>query len=271
MKIKILLIFVLTSVFTSSFSQSNFRRWSVGVNTGGTIDYMDFRYDRPKGFNFASNKSFETNKNLSFGLSTDFYVTPYVSVGLYANKFWLKNGPDNYHRQYKSSLMSFEFKGTVVAGQFFRYDVDNWLLLFKNFYFATGFGYLTGSNNVGDFDKNAAGYPIGATGEFLSIGNPIGNRQHAGDMGKSTFGAITVPVEVGYNVNCFDDYDEIRHVISIGFKTNFSGTDDINGYSDNNNAGFQNLFKDTYGTLSISYKYHFGDFGTYYKPIRSFF
>lgn len=269
MKSRILFIFVLSFICTRSFSQSNFRRWSVGVTTGGTIDYMDFRYDRPRAFNLASDKDFETNKNLSFGLSTDYYVTPYVSVGLYANKLWLKNGPDNYRRQYKASLMSFEFKGTVVVGQFFKHDVDNWLLLFKNFYFSTGFGYLTGTNNVGDFD------PLKDNGATINgykrSDNPLGNRQHAGDLGKSTFGAITVPVELGYQVNCFDDYDEIRHVISIGFKTNFTGTDNINGYSDNLNAGFQNLFRDTYGTLGISYKYHFGPFGTYYKPIRSFF
>lgn len=270
MKSKILLISVFTCIFTNSYSQSNFRRWSVGVNTGGTIDYMDFRYDKPRGYNFVGTKGFETNKNLALGLTTDYYVTPYVSVGLYASKLWLKNGPDDYHRQYKADLMSFEFKGTVVAGQFFRYDVDNWLLLFKNFYFATGLGYVTGTNNVGDYDPSLDPYQT-ANGALAYQGNPLGNRQHKGDFGQSKFGALTVPVEVGYHVNFFDDYDEIRHVVSLGFKTNFSFTDNINGYSDNINAGFQNLFKDTYGTLSLSYKYHFGDFGTYYKPIRSFF
>lgn len=270
MKSRILLIFVLTFIFSSSFSQSNFRRWSVGINTGGTIDYMDFRFDKPRGYNFEGSKSFETNKGLAIGLNTDYYVTPYVSVGLYGSYGRLKNGTDDYRRKYIADYMTFEFKGTVVAGQFFRYDVDNWLLLFKNFYFSTGFGYITGKNNVKDYDSAKDFGPTEANG-YKRSENPIGNRQHPGDFGKSSFGALTVPVEVGYHVNCFDDYDEIRHVISIGFKTNFSTTDNINGYSDNINAGFQNLFTDTYGTLSISYKYHFGSFGTYYKPIRSFF
>lgn len=270
MKSRILLIFVLTFICSHSFSQSNFRRWSVGINTGGTIDYMDFRFDKPEGFNYPGKKVFETNKGLVIGLNTDYYVTPYVSIGLYGNYGRLRNGPDDYRRQYQTDFTSIEFKGTVVVGQFFRYDVDNWLLLFKNFYFATGFGFITGKNNVKDYDIAKDFGPTDASG-YKRSENPLGYRQHAGDFGQSSYGAITVPVEVGYHVNCFDDYDEIRHVISIGFKTNFTGTDNINGYSDNINAGFQNLFRDTYGSLNLSYKYHFGSFGTYYKPIRSFF
>jgi len=270
MKSKLLLILTLTVLSHNTFSQSNFRRWSIGIHPGVTIDNMDFRYDRPNGFNNEGLKDFETNKQSIFGVNGDFYVTPFVSIGLDLNKVSLKNGLDDYHRIYRSEFYSVEFKGAVVMGQFFKYDVDNWLLLFKNFYVGSGVGFLWGSNNVKDFNPSLDPYR-GPTSNMLKQGNPPGHRQHDKDDGKSIFNGVTVPVEIGYNVNFFDDYDEIRHVVSIGYRTNFTTTDNINGYADRTNAGFRNLYRDTYSSVNITYKYHFGAFGTYFKPIRSFF
>ncbi len=48
MKSKILLLLTFISLSFNTFSQSNFRRWSVGLHPGITIDNMDFRYDRPR-------------------------------------------------------------------------------------------------------------------------------------------------------------------------------------------------------------------------------
>ncbi|TAF44495.1 MAG: hypothetical protein EAZ51_07145 [Sphingobacteriales bacterium] len=271
MKPKILLLLILTFISLNTFSQSNFRRWSVGIHPGVTIDNMDFRYDKPVGYNYEATKDFQTNKQLIFGVTTDFYITPYISVGLDLNKVYLKNGPDNYHRMYRSDFYSAEFKGGLVMGQFFRYDVDNWLLLFKNFYVASGVGILWGNNDVKPFNPNITGYPIAGVSPGTIIGNPLGHRQHDKDDGQSKFTGITVPLEVGYNVNFFDDYDEIRHVVSIGYRTNFTTTDNINGYADRANVGFRNIYRDTYSSVNLTYKYHFGAFGTYYKPIRSFF
>ena len=257
MKSKILLILFLTFLSYRSFSQSNFRRWSVGVTGGVTIDNMDFRYDNPPGADYPNaTKKFETNKGSIFGIVSDYNITPYISTGLYISQAKLQNGRDAYGRMYKADLTSIELKGSVVVGQFFKYDVDNWLLLLKNFYGGIGVGYITGKNNVGDF-PGVKGVPY--------------TRQHDHDNGKSEFSGITMPIEVGYHVNFFDDYDEIRHVLSINYRTNFTTTDDINGYNDDLSTGLQNLFKDTYSSLNITYKYHFGAFGTYYKPIRSFF
>jgi hypothetical protein len=257
MKLRIQLIFVLTFLSYQSFSQSNFRRWSVGVTGGMTVDNMDFRYDNPAGSDYPNaTKTFGINKGSIFGVSADYNITPYIATGLYINRDYLKNGRDAYGRMYKANLSSFELKGTVVVGQFYKYDVDNWLLLLKNFYGGIGLGYVTGSNNVGNF-PGVKGVPY--------------TRQHKDDLGKSTFQAFTMPIEIGYNVDFYDDYDEIRHVLSINYRTNFTTTDNVNGYNDNLNTGLQNLYKDTYSSLNISYKYCFGAFGTYYKPIRSFF
>jgi hypothetical protein len=270
MKSKILLLVAFISLSLHTFSQSNFRRWSVGLHPGVTIDNMDFRYDKPNGYNFEGSKNIETNKQFILGLNADYYVTPYISVGLDFNKVSLKNGPGDYHRMYRSNFYSVELKGAVVIGQFFRYDVDNWLLLFKNFYLGTGVGYLWGSNNVKDFDKSLDPYQL-PTATLAYQGNPLGHRQHPLDDGKNIFNGVTMPLEIGYNVNFFDDYDEIRHVLSLSYRTNFTTTDDINGYADRQNAGFKNLYRDTYSSVNLTYKYHFGAFGTYYKPIRSFF
>ncbi|TAE37637.1 MAG: hypothetical protein EAY66_05460 [Sphingobacteriales bacterium] len=270
MKSKILLLFTFISLSFNTFSQSNFRRWSVGLHPGITIDNMDFRYDRPNGYNNEGFKDIETNKQGIFGLTADYYVTPYVSVGLDFNRVYLKNGLDDYHRMYRSNFHSIEFKSSVVMGQFFKYDVDNWLLLFKNFYLGTGVGFLWGSNNVKDYNILLDPYRTN-TGNMLAQGNPPGHRQHKNDDGKKIFNGVTVPLEIGYNVNFFDDYDEIRHVLSISYRTNFTTTDNINGYADRTSVGFKNLYRDTYSSVNLTYKYHFGAFGTYYKPIRSFF
>lgn len=272
MKFKSLLIITLTIICLKSYSQSNFRRWSVGLHVGQTIDNMDFRYDNVTGSNTKAHKNFWTNKATVFGFETNYYVTPHISFGLDLTKGNLKNGVDSYHRTYKANFFSAEVRGEVLVAQFFKYDVDNWLLLFKNFYFGGGIGYVAGENNVKDFNPNIPGYPYAGTEN--PVGNPLQYRQHTEDLAVGpSFSTLTVPMLVGYNINFFDDYDEIRHVISLSYKTNFTFTDNINGYADDNrsSSNFQNVFKDTYSSVNVCYRYHFGAFGTYYKPVRNFF
>ncbi len=266
MKLKLFfLTFCLLFVFAFVKAQSNFRRYSIGIHAGPTIDNTDFRYDNPKGANNPTAKyNFLINKSIQAGALFDYNITPYVAVGLHYNNVHLKNGVDSYNRQFKSSFSVFEIKGTFVVAQLFKYNVDPWLETFKNFYVCTGIGYLSGKNNVKDFDPTMFNPSLG-------IYNPPGYRQHKDDLGKSVFNGFTAPVEIGYQVSFYDDYDEIRGTLSLSYRTNFTTTDHINGFADNINAGLQNLKKDTYSSINLTYKYHFGPFGTYFKPVRSYY
>jgi hypothetical protein len=88
---------------------------------------------------------------------------------------------------------------------------------------------------------------------------------HAGDIGKSKFSSVVaLPISIGYNINLYNAYQEVKFVVGFEYKTVFTTSDDLDGFADDPNM-FQNNSKDVYTSLGISIKYLFGPTGLYFK------
>ncbi|HET8829870.1 MAG TPA: DUF6089 family protein, partial [Pelobium sp.] len=99
-----------------------------------------------------------------------------------------------------------------------------------------------------------------------SIDVPFPRRTHEDDRGKSEFSSvIALPISIGYNLNIYNVYQEVKFVVGFQYKMVFTTSDDLDGFADDPNKGFQNNAKDAYTTMGVSLKYLFGPKSLYFK------
>jgi hypothetical protein len=247
--LKKLLVILLILGALKAYPQANFSRIGIGVGGGLTTAYTGLSYGLSPiipGFNPV--KGLSTNKSRYFGGFLDYYFTPFITAGLEYNNLELKDGTDKHNRAFVSKLSAIEIKGTVALGQFVDFAYSPFLYNIRNINASLGLGFISGTNNVADF----------GSGLFPS-------RQHANDFGKSKYsGVISIPASIGYNLNIYDAYQEVKFVVGVNYKMSFTLSDDIDGYNDDP-AIFENNSKDAYTTLGVSVKYLFGPRGLYYR------
>ncbi len=232
-----------------AYSQANFSRIAVGLSGGYTSNFTDFSYGAGGPTpGFEPNKTIFINKSQVFGGSLDYYFAPFIIGGIEYNSVELKDGTDKHGRAFISKFSSIEIRGNVAVGQFIDYSYSPFLYAVRNVNAGLGIGFISGSNNVGNF----------GSGTFPS-------RQHPDDLGKSKFsGVLCFPVTIGYNINVYDAYQETRLVIGLNYKMNFTLSDDIDGYADDPRV-FSNKSNDVYTSLGVSVKFLFGPKGLYFK------
>ncbi len=242
------------------FSQANFYRIGLGVSGGLTTAYTGLTYGlSPESViaGFTAKKRFMTDKSRVYGVSADYYFSPFITGGIEYNMLELRDGTDKHNRAFVSDFSSIEIRGSVAAGQFIDYSYSPFLYAIRNINAGIGIGIISGKNNVAD-------WPIGSKASDVGLVFP--RRTHADDLGKSKFSSvIALPITVGYDLNIYNAYQETKFIVGFKYKMVFTTSDDIDGFSDDPNKGFQNKAKDAYTTLGISVKYLFGPTGLYFK------
>lgn len=255
---KKLVFTLLLFVSVKAFSQANFYRIGIGVNAGLTTAYTGLTYGMSPvtglvGFN--PKKELATNKSKVMGGSLDYYFTPFIYGGVSYNMVQLKDGTDKHNRAFVSDFSAIELRGNVAVGQFIDFSYSPFLYAIRNVNAGLGIGFISGKNNVAD-------YVPGSTAADLS---PFPRRTHQDDLGKSEFSSVlALPVSIGYNLNLYNAYQEVKFVVGFQYKMVFTTSDDIDGFSDDPNI-FQNNAKDAYTTFGVSLKYLFGPSGLYFK------
>lgn len=254
--LKKILTLVVSTIFctvSGSFAQvSNFYNIGIGINAGVTHPYTDLNYK--EGLPIYSNnvKELENSISASFGGSIDYYFTPFVNMGLEYNQVGLRQNQDHHGRQYDATFSSIEFRLGASLGQFLNYGhygYNDALYALRGLNMSIGYAIISGTNNVGDFDKsNDPEYR--KKFEYF--------RKHANDLGKSEFkGVSAIPVTIGYNFIFNNQYNEQVFLLGLNLKTVFTNSDNINGYNDDP-AIYDNKAKDSYAVFGISLKYLFG-------------
>lgn len=258
MKKLIFILFLFASV--KAFSQAEFNRIGFGVTAGLTTAFTGLTYgDSPIAglVGFSPKKDLSINKAKVFGGSLDYYFTPFIYGGVEYNQVQLKDGPDKHNRAFVSDFSSIEIRGNVSAGQFIDFSYSPFLYAIRNANVGLGIGFISGKNNVAD-------YPPGSTA--ADTGLPFPRRTHIDDLGKSKFsGVVSLPITIGYDVNIYNAFQEVKFVVGFKYKMVFTTSDDLDGFADDPNAGYQNNAKDAYTTLNVSLKYLFGPKGLYFK------
>ncbi|MFC5284086.1 hypothetical protein [Pedobacter alpinus] len=257
MKKLIIALLLFTSV--KVYSQANFSRIGVGINGVITAAYTGLTFgisDLPGLAGFNAKKGITTNKSKVIGGSLDYYFTPFIIGGIEYNQVQLKDGPDKHNRAFISDFSSIEIRGNVAVGQFIDFSYSPFLYAIRNVNAGFGIGFISGKNNVLPYDAT----------KLVSDPDPYPRRMHANDLGKSEFSSvISLPLSVGYNLNLYNAYQEVKFVIGFNYKMVFTSSDDLDGFADDASVGFQNNAKDVYTSYGISLKYLFGPTGLYFK------
>ncbi len=245
---------LLLLVALKAYPQANFSRIGLGVSGGLTTAYTGLSYgDSPVIPGFNPTKGLTLNKAKAFGGSLDYYFTPFITGGIEYNIVQLKDGTDKHNRAFVSDFSSIEVRGNVAVGQFIDYSYSPFLYAIRNINASVGIGFISGKNNVADYVE---GLPIDAV-------SPFPRRMHKDDNGESKFsGVLSVPVTIGYNINLYNAYQEVKFVVGFNYKTVFTMSDDIDGFNDNFAS---NKSKDMYTSFGISLKYLFGPTSLYFK------
>lgn len=256
MKKIIFTLLLLTAL--KAYPQANFNRIGLGFTGGLTTAYTGLTYGEspiPGLAGFNPTKGLTLNKSKTFGASLDYYFTPFITGGIEYNMVQLKDGTDKHNRAFISDFSSIEIRGNVAAGQFIDFSYSPFLYAIRNVNASIGLGFISGKNNVSDYNPT------------LSVDDPTSfpRRMHANDIGKSEFsGVLSVPLTIGYNINLYNAYQEVKFVVGFNYKTVFTMSDDIDGFNDDP-ATFQNTSKDVYTTFNVSLKYLFGPTSLYFK------
>lgn len=256
MKRLILALIFFTSV--KAYSQANFSRIGIGATAGVTAAYTGLTFglsDLPGLAGFNAKKGITTNKSKVFGGSLDYYFTPFITGGIEYNIVQLKDGPDKHNRAFVSDFSSIEVRGNVAVGQFIDYSYSPFLYAIRNINAGLGIGFISGKNNVKPFDALKS----------ITDTDPYPRRMHINDRGMSKFSSVvSLPISIGYNLNIYDAYQEVRFVIGANYKMVFTSSDDLDGFADDPTI-FDNNANDVYTTYGISVKYLFGPKGLFFK------
>jgi len=253
-------------------AQSQFYNIAIGVNAGLTTAFTGLNYDEGLAAFNSNKKSLMINKAPSFGVSLDYYFTPFLNAGVEYNINQLKDGPDKHNRQFTSDFSTIELRAGVALGQFVDYRYNDILYLLRGLNLSIGYGILSGKNKVKPFIPNITVDKggIDKTNDLnipeseRKIYNPAGYRQHAGDIGKEKLENVSVvPITIGYNHVFYNQYDEQKVLLGVNLKTVFTSSDDIDGFNDDPKV-YNNKAKDMYSVFGISLKYMFGTRSLYY-------
>ncbi len=248
---KKLIFLLLLFVSVKGFSQGEFYRLGFGITTGLTASYTGFSYGvskEPDTFGFVAEKGLTTNVSYVAGASVDYYFTPYLYAGVEYNKVQLRDGTDIFNRAFVADFSSIEIRGTISAGQIIDFSGSPFLTFVKNANFGIGLGFINGINNVKPFSSS----------EFP-------RRRFLADIGKSKYsGVISFPVTVGYDINLYNVFNEVKFVIGLQARSIITTSDDIDGYNPDP-AKFSNALPDYYATFNVSLKYLFGPRNVYLK------
>ena len=220
-KISFALAFLISSI--TSFSQSNFYKFSVGGGAGGTVAFADV-----------------ANKVVAFAGygALDYYMTPFVTLGLEVQKGELAGGSiltDRYHRQFINSYVAGAVSVKLQLGEFLtQYQRNNVFLdAIRGGYVGVGFGYI--NNKI----SNVRYY---------------GNTVYPG-ADKSTEGII--PFHLGINFYIPDQWGYNRFVVNLNLQNTIVIGEGLDGYG-HSPDGERN---DVFSFASVGLRYNFGPMG----------
>lgn len=231
---KQLLFFSLVITAISAKSQSyNYNLFGIGANVSSVFSYTDLA----------------TGKNTNAFNVTGYYnYTPYIPIGLEFQMGKLSGGgrnTDTHGREFTNSYKALILHADVYLGQLIAYDFSTPLHILKDFYVGSGIGFI--NNNMTDIARVQAG-----TG-YVFPGND-----------KST--NIMVPLRVGYEFRLNNNFGEQVMGINIGYITNFTWGEGLDGYADPSST-FKNNSPDMYSQIVVGVKFNFGPTRSFYKTI----
>lgn len=238
---RIFLFAFLFAVTFSSFAQSNFYKFSIGAGAGVTQSFTEVRKH-------------------DFGLAgygtLDYLLTPFISIGLEAQKGQINSGDyktDPRNRQSVNSYLAGSVNGKIALGAFIDYQRDGLARKIRGLYVGAGIGAIKNDiTGIIRFDNQRPENPDGTP-----------YRQPGEDTSKE----IYFPLNIGINFYFADREDFYRYVLNFNYQGNITLGEGLDGYNDTGET-FKSGKPDVYTFFSVGLKYNFGKMGLSRKTFR---
>ena len=232
---KIILTSILLAFCIGVNAQSNFYKISVGGGAGLTRSYTDLE---------------EHNFGEALYGTADFFFTPFLSLGLEAQKGNVKGGQSNMEpsgMRFKNNYLSATVNGKVFLGEFIKYQHSTFLEQIKGLYLGSGVGLI--HNRLVNLKRN--------------------NRDEPNRVYKYSSTDAVIPLNVGLNYYLPNKKGFYRYVVNVNYQSNITLGEGLDGY-DPATIRFENGNPDIYTYLTLGVKYNIGPLGVSKKTFKRF-
>ncbi len=232
---KILLVTAFLIVWFNVKAQYNYSEWGIGLNYGTNKPYS----------NVAQN---DTQRGGSLNLYYNY--SPYVPFALEVLTGKLTGGnivTDPSHRFFVNQYLGINIHGDLQLGEITEFQDNFALQCLKGLYVGTGVGIM--------FDNIVSN-------ERVSIVDPT--YIYPGQDHSLT---PLIPVRFGYEFKIFNADDEPFLTINFCYAHYFTFAEGLDGYNDPSNK-FKNYTQDMFRTITVGFKFNFGNSVAYTKPIH---
>jgi hypothetical protein len=177
-------------------------------------------------------------------INLTYNVSPFINYVVEAQGGILKGGAatDRSKRVFENKYAAVIFRAQLQAGEFINYSDSRMMNVFKNFYIASGIGFVV---NKLDIDTNLR---VPDADGFYTPG-----RNHSNQL--------LIPTRIGYEFKIFNKYNQPSVKIDIGYQLNYILGDGLDGFETGRSKN------DAYDQFSIGVKFAIGGVTSYRKSI----
>ncbi len=226
-------------VVQNADAQSNYFKWSAGLSAGP---------------NFSRTDVVNGGWGHTFAGTLDFHFTPFVTLGLEAQKGIVQGGDirtDPFNRQFVNEYSGININFKMMLGEFINYNGSNFWNNLKGLYVGTGVGLIR--NNITDIVRYKPSWAVVDPG-------------YGPYPGQDKSYNVWLPFSLGFNYFLHDSYGYVRYAVNINAQSNFTFGEGLDGYNDPPKT-FKNFAPDTYNVYSLGVKYFFGNIKVYRKTL----
>jgi hypothetical protein len=237
---KYILFFITTLAVITAKAQSGYNYQELGIGVGASYirgyTNITVQYNHP-----------------SFNVNFIYNYNPYVPIEAEVQIGTLSGGghlpsQDPYGREYTNNYKAVILHGDFQLGAGIDYSESWFLHIVKDFYFGSGFGFVSNTNVVQRYSIYQSTY------RFPGVDNSVD---------------LMIPFRFGYEFKIYDSYNEPSVAIDLGYIHTVAFGEGLDGYNDPSSK-FKNNALDQYRQVTIMFKYYFGNVVSYNKLIREF-
>ena len=170
--------------------------------------------------------------------------SPFINYVVEVQGGILKGGSQSspLRRYFENKFTAVMFKAQIQAGEFIRYSDSRVMNGLKNFYLATGAGFV-----INKLDIDPTLRVPDQTGYFTP------GRNHSNQ--------VLIPARLGYEFKVFNKYNQPSFKIDLGYQLNYILGDGLDGFETGKSKN------DAYDQFSIGVKFAIGGVTSYRKSI----
>jgi len=227
----LLVFFIVVNVAARAQNGFDYHQFSLGTGFGATVAY--------------GNTDTKVVK-AAYNLNINYNATPFVTYTFETQFGQLAGGSpyDYYQRQFTNTYLAMMVHADLQLGELIEYQYNEVANSLKNIYVGTGIGFMA---NAITYIQTTIPPGLSTNGSNIYPFLPASVN-------------VVVPIRTGYEFKIFNDYDQPRYRLDLGYSFNTAFGRGLDGYATLSSIKFYSYF-------SATIKIGLGSTTIYRKPI----